>query len=142
MEETRNDGRIESHPDIARLYEAFALEAAHAIRGEVEGPYVMDLYLDDAGRPHVIELNPQSNSGLYALDMDALLMAIRDNPEQFMPDPVAGRHARLPGRQGGRVWFDDASRTEAGSAPLRGPVCVPSAHTFDGERKQEWLNGT
>lgn len=87
MEETRNDGRIESHPDIARLYEAFALEAAHAIRGEVEGPYVMDLYLDDAGQPHVIELNPQSNSGLYALDMDALLTAIRDNPEQFMPDP-------------------------------------------------------
>ena len=36
---------------------------------------------------------------------------------------------------GRRVWFDDASRTEAGSAPLRGPVCVPSAHTFDGERK-------
>ena len=90
MEETRNSGRIESHPDIARLYEAFAHEAAHAIRGEVEGPYVMDLYLDDAGRPHVIELNPQSNSGLYALDMDALLMAIRDNPEQFMPDPSRG----------------------------------------------------
>ena len=44
-----------------------ALEAAHAIRGEVEGPYVMDLYLDDAGQPHVIELNPQSNSGLYAV---------------------------------------------------------------------------
>lgn len=87
MEETRNDGRIESHPDIARLYEAFALEAAHAIRGEVEGPYVMDLYLDDAGQPHVIELNPQSNSGLYALDMDALLTAIGDNPAQFMPDP-------------------------------------------------------
>lgn len=87
MEETRNSGRIESHPDIARLYEAFAHEAAHAIRGEVEGPYVMDLYLDDAGQPHVIELNPQSNSGLYALDMDALLTAIRDNPEQFMPDP-------------------------------------------------------
>lgn len=90
MEETRNNGRIESHPDIARLYEAFALEAAHAIRGEVEGPYVMDLYLDDAGQPHVIELNPQSNSGLYALDMDALLTAIRDNPEQFMPDPSRG----------------------------------------------------
>lgn len=90
MEETRNSGRIESHPDIARLYEAFAHEAAHAIRGEVEGPYVMDLYLDDAGRPHVIELNPQSNSGLYALDMDALLTAIRDNPEQFMPDPSRG----------------------------------------------------
>lgn len=82
--------RIESHPDIARLYEAFAHEAAHAIRGEVEGPYVMDLYLDDAGQPHVIELNPQSNSGLYALDMDALLTAIRDNPEQFMPDPSRG----------------------------------------------------
>lgn len=47
----------------------------------------MDLYLDDAGRPHVIELNPQSNSGLYALDMDALLTAIGDNPAQFMPDP-------------------------------------------------------
>ena len=90
MEETRNNGRIESHPDIARLYEAFALEAAHAIRGEVEGPYVMDLYLDDAGQPHVIELNPQSNSGLYALDMDVLLTAIRDNPEQFMPDPSRG----------------------------------------------------
>lgn len=90
MEETRNSGRIESHPDIARLYEAFAHEAAHAIRGEVEGPYVMDLYLDDAGQPHVIELNPQSNSGLYALDMDALLTAIRDNPEQFMPDPSRG----------------------------------------------------
>lgn len=90
MEETRNNGRIESHPDIARLYEAFALETAHAIRGEVEGPYVMDLYLDDAGQPHVIELNPQSNSGLYALDMDALLTAIRDNPEQFMPDPSRG----------------------------------------------------
>lgn len=90
MEETRNSGRIESHPDIARLYEAFALEAAHAIRGEVEGPYVMDLYLDDAGQPHVIELNPQSNSGLYALDMDTLLTAIRDNPEQFMPDPSRG----------------------------------------------------
>lgn len=87
MEETRNNGRIESHPGIARLYEAFAHEAAHAIRGEVEGPYVMDLYLDDAGRPHVIELNPQSNSGLYALDMDALLTAVGDNPEQFMPDP-------------------------------------------------------
>lgn len=90
MEETRNSGRIESHPDIARLYEAFALEAAHAIRGEVEGPNVMDLYLDDAGQPHVIELNPQSNSGLYALDMDALLTAIRDNPDQFMPDPSRG----------------------------------------------------
>lgn len=51
---------------------------------------VMDLYLDDAGQPHVIELNPQSNSGLYALDMDALLTAIRDNPEQFMPDPSRG----------------------------------------------------
>lgn len=87
MEETRNSGRIESHPDIARLYEQYAHEAAHAIRGEIEGPYVMDLYLDDAGQPHVIELNPQSNSGLYALDMDALLTAIRDNPEQFMPDP-------------------------------------------------------
>lgn len=87
MEETRNSGRIESHPDIARLYEQFAHEAAHAIRGEVEGPYVMDLYLDDAGRPHVIELNPQSNSGLYALDMDALLTAIGNNPAQFMPDP-------------------------------------------------------
>lgn len=90
MEETRNSGRIESHPDIARLYEQFAHETAHAIRGEVEGPYVMDLYLDDAGQPHVIELNPQSNSGLYALDMDALLTAIRDNPEQFMPDPSRG----------------------------------------------------
>ena len=90
MEGTRNDGRIESHSDIARLYEAFAHEAAHALRGEVEGPYVMDLYLDDAGQPHVIELNPQSNSGLYALDMDALLTAIRDNPEQFMPDPSRG----------------------------------------------------
>ena len=87
MEETRNSGRIESHPDIARLYEQYAHETAHAIRGEIEGPYVMDLYLDDAGQPHVIELNPQSNSGLYALDMDALLTAIRDNPEQFMPDP-------------------------------------------------------
>lgn len=87
MEETRNSGRIESHPDIARLYEQFAHEAAHAIRGEIEGPYVMDLYLDDAGRPHVIELNPQSNSGLYALDMDALLTAIGNNPAQFMPDP-------------------------------------------------------
>lgn len=88
MEGTRNDGRVESHPDIARLYEAFAHEAAHAIRGEVEGPYVMDLYLDDAGQPHVIELNPQSNSGLYALDMDALLTAIRDEPGEFMPDPA------------------------------------------------------
>lgn len=87
MEETRNSGRIESHPDIARLYEQFAHETAHAIRGEIEGPYVMDLYLDDAGQPHVIELNPQSNSGLYALDMDALLTAIGNNPAQFMPDP-------------------------------------------------------
>lgn len=87
MEETRNNGRIESHPDIARLYEAFAHEVAHAIRDEVSGPYVIDLYLDDAGRPHVIELNGQSNSGLYALDMDALLTAVGDNPAQFMPDP-------------------------------------------------------
>lgn len=35
----------------------------------------------------MIELNPQSNSGLYALDMDALLTAIGNNPAQFMPDP-------------------------------------------------------
>lgn len=87
MEETRNNGRIESRPDIARLYEAFAHEVAHALRDEATGPYVIDLYLDDAGRPHVIELNPQSNSGLYALDMDALLTAIGNNPAQFMPDP-------------------------------------------------------
>lgn len=26
----------------------------------------------------------------FALDMDALLTAIRDNPEQFMPDPSRG----------------------------------------------------
>ena len=90
MEETRNSGRIESHPDIARLYEAFAHEAAHAIRGEVEGPYVIDLYLGDDDRPHVIELNGQSNSGLYALDMDALLTAIGHEPAQFMPDPSRG----------------------------------------------------
>lgn len=88
--ESRPNGRIESRPDIARLYEAFAHEVAHALRDEATGPYVIDLYLDDAGRPHVIELNPQSNSGLYALDMDALLTAIRDNPEQFMPDPSRG----------------------------------------------------
>ncbi len=90
MEETRNSGRIESHPDIARLYEAFTHEAAHAIRGEVEGPYVIDLYLGDDDRPHVIELNGQSNSGLYALDMDALLTAIGHEPAQFMPDPSRG----------------------------------------------------
>lgn len=103
MEETRNSGRIESHPDIARLYEAFALEAAHAIRGEVEGPYVMDLYLDDAGRPHVIELNPQSNSGLYALDMDALLTAIGNNPAQFMPDPKRTATPGCLGVRGGEA---------------------------------------
>lgn len=103
MEETRNSGRIESHPDIARLYEAFAHEAAHAIRGEVEGPYVMDLYLDDAGRPHVIELNPQSNSGLYALDMDALLTAIGNNPAQFMPDPKRTATPGCLGVRGGEA---------------------------------------
>lgn len=111
MEETRNSGRIESHPDIARLYEAFALEAAHAIRGEVEGPYVMDLYLDDAGRPHVIELNPQSNSGLYALDMDALLTAIRDNPEQFMPETRRG--AACPA-----AWASGRRPVSDGPAPM------------------------
>lgn len=103
MEETRNSGRIESHPDIARLYEQFAHEAAHAIRGEVEGPYVMDLYLDDAGQPHVIELNPQSNSGLYALDMDALLTAIGNNPAQFMPDPKRTATPGCLGVRGGEA---------------------------------------
>lgn len=34
--------------------------------------------------------NPEFDCGLYALDMDALLTAIRDNPEQFMPDPSRG----------------------------------------------------
>lgn len=87
MEEARNSGRIESRPDIAALYEQFAHEVANAIRDEVAGPYVIDLYLGDDGQPHVIELNPQSNSGLYALNMDALLTAVRDYPGQFMPDP-------------------------------------------------------
>lgn len=59
----------------------------------------MDLYLDDDGQPHVIELNPQSNSGLYALDMDALLTAIRDEPDQFTPD--SNRNA-MPGCLGVR----------------------------------------
>lgn len=90
MEGTRNDGRIESHPDIARLYEQYAHEVVDALRDEATGPYVMDLYLDDDGQPHVIELNPQSNSGLYALDMDALLTAIRDEPGEFTPDPSRG----------------------------------------------------
>lgn len=88
MEETRNSGRIESHPLITGLYEQYAHEVSHAIRDEVKGPYVIDMYLGDDGQPHVIELNPQSNAGLYALDMDALLTAIKDNPEQFMPNPA------------------------------------------------------
>lgn len=94
---------VESRSGHGLSDEAFAHEAAHAIRGEVEGPYVMDLYLDDAGQPHVIELNPQSNSGLYALDMDALLTAIRDNPEQFMPDPSRGGMPGCLGVRGGEA---------------------------------------
>lgn len=90
MEETRNSGHIESHPLIAGLYEQYAHEVADAIRGEVTGPYVMDLFLGDDGWPHVVELNPQSNAGLYALDMDALLTAVGDDPLQFMPDPSLG----------------------------------------------------
>lgn len=66
------------------------IESRRKTTGFSRGEEVKDLYLDDAGRPHVIELNPQSNSGLYALDMDVLLTAIRDNPEQFMPDPSRG----------------------------------------------------
>lgn len=119
MEETRNSGRIESHPDIARLYEQFAHETAHAIRGEVEGPYVMDLYLDDAGRPHVIELNPQSNSGLYALDMDALLTAIGDNPEQFMPDPSRGGMPGCLGVRGGDLTVSGYRRS-----PFSDSLCI------------------
>lgn len=121
MEETRNSGRIESHPDIARLYEQFAHEAAHAIRGEVEGPYVMDLYLDDAGRPHVIELNPQSNSGLYALDMDALLTAIGNNSAQFMPDP---KRTATPGCLGVRGGGGDLTVSGYRRSPFSDSLCI------------------
>ena len=70
--------------------------------GFSRGEEVKDLYLDDAGRPHVIELNPQSNSGLYALDMDALLTAIGNNPAQFMPDPKRTATPGCLGVRGGR----------------------------------------
>ncbi|MBT1162915.1 ATP-grasp domain-containing protein [Bifidobacterium sp. SO1] len=88
MEETRNNRKPESHPLIAGLYEQYAYEVAHAIRGDVEGPYTLDLYLGDDGQPHVLELNPMRNAGLYALNMDRLLEAVSANPGEFTPKPA------------------------------------------------------
>nr|WP_276312784.1 ATP-grasp domain-containing protein [Bifidobacterium felsineum] len=95
MEETRGNGRIESHPFIAQLYADHAEQVHKAIAGHVTGHYTIDLYLGDDGRPHVLELNDGANSGLYALHMDPLLEAIRDNPRMFTPPRPAGRLSEL-----------------------------------------------
>ncbi|WP_158276284.1 ATP-grasp domain-containing protein [Bifidobacterium callitrichidarum] len=98
MEEIRNDGSIESHPPIVELYAEYAREVAKTIASDVTGPYVIDLYVGDDGRPHVIELNSQTNAGLYALDMDILLDAVNRHPEEYsIPDdaPAFGLLSRL-----------------------------------------------
>ena len=86
MEEHRNNGHVEYRPETVESYHRFATEAARLIADEdyIHGPYVMDVATVNGG-PCIIELNRMNNAGLYALDMDALLTAVNQHPEQFTP---------------------------------------------------------
>lgn len=86
MEDRRNDVRVIHRPKTVEAYRRFATAAARLIadEGYIRGPYVMDLATVD-GMPCIIELNRMTNAGLYALDMDTLLTAVNQHPEQFTP---------------------------------------------------------
>lgn len=94
MEDRRNDGRVIGRPETVEAYRQFAAEAARLIadEGYIRGSYVMDLATID-GMPCIIELNRMTNAGLYALDMDALLTAVNQHPDLFMPETLQGRLA-------------------------------------------------
>ena len=94
MQRIRNITPVEAREDIAEQYRRFATQAAHLIReeGVITSTYVMDMAMID-GQPGIIELNGFANAGLYALDMTALLTAVRNHPEQFTPhalEPMMG----------------------------------------------------
>ena len=75
----RNVDAIEVRPDIARRY----CDAATVIAAELleESPelkdYTLDLAIDGEGRVLIIELNPLTNYGLYACDVDRIVAALR-----------------------------------------------------------------
>ena len=66
-------------PDIAMRYR----HAARAITAEItaERPeikdYTLDLALDKDGQVVIVELNPMTNYGLYAADVDQIVTALR-----------------------------------------------------------------
>ena len=63
----------------------FVREAAKDVTNESGVPhYVMDVGLVN-GNPGIIELNPIMNAGLYAVNMDALVTAMRDSDRPMIP---------------------------------------------------------
>lgn len=98
MQRTRNASPVETRADIAERYRRFAFHAARIIHEEgiITPAYVMDVAMID-GQPGIVELNGSANAGLYALDMTALVTAMRDHPEQYVPTPFLLDTALLEG---------------------------------------------
>lgn len=89
MQIQRGHSPIESKPELADQYANYAQQIAEKLAGYVTRPYVIDLYYGEDNQPHVLELNDQTNAGLYALNMDRLLQAVKTHPEEYTPHPVS-----------------------------------------------------
>lgn len=88
MQINRGNSPIETKPELANQYATYAQQIANKLAGQVTRPYVIDLYYGEDNQPHVLELNDQTNAGLYALDMDRLLQAVKTYPEEYTPHPA------------------------------------------------------
>lgn len=80
LQATRNAAPVRQDPERVAAYRRFAAAAASALRSERPDlkDYALDLAVDAAGTPLIVELNPIGPSGLYACQIHKLLRAIRD----------------------------------------------------------------
>lgn len=79
MEKRRNSGELEESPDIMNILQLQAKSIASEIHDEYPElhAYTLDLAINGkTGQPVIIELNPATNAGLYAINTDALVSAI------------------------------------------------------------------
>jgi len=108
FEVARNSGSVIHDAAAASALLAFAEEMTRRIRDEAPEltNYVIDLALDEQGRPLIIELNPIAESGLYGIDAQRLFGGIisaseaepHREPDAWDPADFRGLPAATPAR--------------------------------------------
>lgn len=88
MERTRGDGQVMTDTQaLLRRYVDRATQLAHALKAEGRGSCVIDLaYLEETDEIVIVELNPITNAGFYASNIELIYAAWVCCPEIFTPE--------------------------------------------------------